>query len=155
RNRSILSRLGLICDPLTNFRFACSTIRAATAWSGFSSGLENLGQACYTEQIAPRSISRRDVLRLGAACLFPAGLARSATTLVRRPYLQNVQGDRASILWTTLAPRQGRVNLVSPDGVTSSTRTIVRSFPAVLTKLPYDFYQYQADITGLTPGTEY
>ena len=40
--------------------------------------------------------------------LFSA-LALQAATLVRAPYVQNVQADRATILWTTREPGTGAV----------------------------------------------
>ena len=74
--------------------------------------------------------------------------------LVRLPYLQNVQSDRASVLWTTDQPGTGSV--VYSDGRSSKTAPAqVQAFPPEQTHLGTAFYQYRADLTGLAPGTTY
>lgn len=88
-------------------------------------------------------------------CLLAPRPARAAATLLRRPYLQNVQGDFASILWTTLENRAGDVLVGRADGTTFSVPAFVSQFPPRITNLAYTFYQYQADLSGLAPGTEY
>jgi uncharacterized protein (TIGR03437 family) len=75
--------------------------------------------------------------------------------LLRSPYLQNVQQDRASILWTTVEVGEGRVVVASPSGTTITVPATGRFFPKYLTGLAYNFQQYQADLTGLEPGTSY
>src|SRR5690349_5008473 len=73
----------------------------------------------------------------------------------RYPYVQNVRSDRASILWTTVDPGVGSVRY-SADGV--NYRVIVaksRFFSRTDTGLSTNYVQYQADLTGLNPNTDY
>jgi hypothetical protein len=107
------------------------------------------------ERIATTNLSRRDLLRFGTLCLLRPPKARAAATLLRRPYLQNVQGDRASILWTTLEAGDGRVVIGWPDRSISTIPATRRAFNPAVTKLPYTFYQYQADLTGLEAARQY
>src|SRR5215470_8016007 len=73
----------------------------------------------------------------------------------RFPYLQNVRNDRASILWATIEPGIGQVNY-SADGVTFRSVT-ARSllYSAADTGTLSGYTQYQADLTGLSPSTDY
>ena len=102
-------------------------------------------------------MSRRDLLRLGAGvCMVGAApTLRAAAALIRRPYLQNVRSDGASILWTTTESGSGSVLVGRPDGSVFTVAASVRAFPTSETKLTYPFFQYQADLTGLEPGVEY
>lgn len=97
---------------------------------------------------------RRNFLQLASAGLCLPRLARAAT-LVRSPYLQNVQADRASVLWTTQAPGSGSVTLTGPNGSTITAPANMTGFQPSDTQMPSAFYQYQADFTGLLPGREY
>src|SRR3954470_17213417 len=78
-----------------------------------------------------------------------------AITTSRYPYLQNVRSDRASILWATLEAGIGQVQY-SSDGV--NFRTVVarsRFFNRTETGQAQNYVQYQADIAGLSPDTDY
>ena len=76
-------------------------------------------------------------------------------TIVRSPYLQNVRNDRASVLWATNEFGVGSVRYTS-DGVTFRTATATsRFFSRTETGLARDLWQYQADLTGLAPNTDY
>jgi len=87
--------------------------------------------------------------------LFGPALVRGAATLLRQPYLQNVQRDRASILWSTLEPGNAAVVIGLQDGTTFTVPARARAFTSAATGLSYPFYQYQADVLGLQPGTPY
>jgi uncharacterized protein (TIGR03437 family) len=87
--------------------------------------------------------------------LLRPALARAAATLIRQPYLQNVQRDRASILWSTLEPGDGAVVIGLPDGTTFTVPARARAFTPALTNLSYPFYQYETDVIGLQPATAY
>jgi uncharacterized protein (TIGR03437 family) len=103
-----------------------------------------------------KSFTRRDVLRLGSVGLFHAATARAAVTaLLRQPYLQNIQRDRASILWTTLQPGDGGIVLGLPGGGVMTVPATVQTFTPSVTGLSDTFYQFRADITGLKAGTSY
>jgi len=76
-------------------------------------------------------------------------------TVTRYPYVQNVRNDRASILWTTIESGFG-VLRYSPDGISNKYVTATSKFFSRLdTGLSFNYVQYQANITGLTPNSEY
>src|SRR5436190_12362330 len=76
-------------------------------------------------------------------------------TVTRYPYIQNVRNDRASILWTTLESGFGALRY-SPDGISYKYVTTTSKFFSRLdTGLTFNYVQYQANLTGLTPNTEY
>ena len=76
-------------------------------------------------------------------------------TVSRFPYVQNVRQDRASILWATFQFGFGQVRYTS-DGTNFQFATATpRFFSRFETGLPLDYYQHQADITGLKPNTDY
>jgi uncharacterized protein (TIGR03437 family) len=99
-------------------------------------------------------LTRRTVLQLGSATLCLTRPARAAT-LARQPYLQNVQANRASVLWTTSEAGSGTVTVTARGGGSFTVPAAVRAFQPSETQLPSAFYQYRADITGLQPGTEH
>ncbi len=86
--------------------------------------------------------------------LYVAGLSQAAT-LLRYPYLQNVRADRATILWTTRESGEGTVQFSSDSSFSRVVIARTRSFLPAETQLAATFYQYQAEITGLTISTEY
>lgn len=97
---------------------------------------------------------RRDLLKV-LACLAAPGWA-APNPLLRFPYLQRVQADRASVLWTSTNPSGGSVTVVNnEDGTSLTTKAVMRTFPTSETNEAETFYQYRADITGLQPGTLY
>jgi uncharacterized protein (TIGR03437 family) len=63
--------------------------------------------------------------------------------------------DRASILWTTLQPGVGTVIVAGANGVSAAFPAAMQAFQPSETAMAASFYQYQADITGLTPGSSY
>src|SRR3989454_6847128 len=76
-------------------------------------------------------------------------------TIARFPYIQNVRSDRTSILWATFEPGFG-VAKYTFDGVNYQfVGAKRRFFSRAETGLPYDYWQYQADLTGLSPNTDY
>ena len=86
---------------------------------------------------------------------FPLDPGTPTITTTRYPYLQNVRSDRASILWATLESGAGLVEY-STDGVNfSKVPARSRFFSRAETSLTSNFVQYQANITGLQPGTDY
>src|SRR5262245_2063105 len=76
-------------------------------------------------------------------------------TVSRFPYVQNVRNDRASIMWATFELGFGQVRYTS-DGVNFAYAPArSRFFSRNETGLAYDFFQYQADLSGLSPSTDY
>ena len=87
----------------------------------------------------------------GILCL---GYLAAGGSLLRSPYVQNVQGDHATILWAASTSGAGTVRL--SDGRTQTTVSAdSRRFTSAETNLAADFYLYQADLTGLSPATSY
>ncbi len=93
--------------------------------------------------------ARLVVLGLCAAAL------SQAQTVVRSPYLQNMRTDRVSILWTMLQSGTGAVQYSTDRSFSRSVTARIREFPPPETGLVFPFYQYQADLTNLSPGAEY
>ena len=88
---------------------------------------------------------------------FPADFANEPLPITtwRFPYMQNVRNDRASIMWATFEAGFGSVEYTS-DGVTFNVAAAKsRFFSRAETGYPSVIWQYQADLTGLTPGTDY
>src|SRR5437773_1306681 len=80
---------------------------------------------------------------------------QTSVTTTRYPYLQNVRGDRASILWATLEPGIGQVQY-SSDGINFKTAVArTRFFNTRETGQTQNYVQYQADISGLSANTDY
>lgn len=76
-------------------------------------------------------------------------------TTARYPYLQNVRGNRATIIWATLETGHGSVRYTA-DGLNFNTVTArSRFFSRLETGLPAAYTQYEAEITGLSSGTVY
>ncbi|HXK03504.1 MAG TPA: metallophosphoesterase [Verrucomicrobiae bacterium] len=98
--------------------------------------------------------TRRRFMQGGSAALLLPRLGRAAA-LIRQPYLQNVQSDRASILWTADAAGLATVTVSGPDGGSITATARVQVFQPSQTLLASSFYQYCAEITGLLPATEY
>jgi len=74
----------------------------------------------------------------------------------RAPYLQDVREDRAAILWTTTGTDGvGSVRCASPAGTIVSANSSVTAFPPEVTAMAAVFYQHQAALSQLTPGTDY
>jgi hypothetical protein len=78
-----------------------------------------------------------------------------AAALTRQPYLQRVLSKSATLLWTTQQAGSGSVSITAPDGASSVFTATVTPFLPSDTQLPAAFYLYQADVTGLQPGTQY
>lgn len=77
-----------------------------------------------------------------------------AIALVRTPYLQNVQSDRVSILWTAREPGNGIVTVTPENGTPVSVTATTSSYRPADFDIDYPaFVQFRADFTGLRPGT--
>jgi acid phosphatase type 7 len=95
--------------------------------------------------------------RFGKTLTSQTGTAAPATgvTTSRFPYVQNLQSDRASILWATFETGSGSVQY-SSDGVNFNTVAATSQvFDSTMTGLPQSFTQYQADLKGLSPNSDY
>jgi hypothetical protein len=86
--------------------------------------------------------------------IVPKPSAAPTVTFVRHPYLQQVGADRATVVWAT---RQNGIAAVRYDanGVSTVTAAQTRLVPAAVTAMGYDYYQHEATLRGLSPGTRY
>ncbi|MBI4471839.1 MAG: metallophosphoesterase [Acidobacteria bacterium] len=76
-------------------------------------------------------------------------------SVVRYPYIQNVRGNQATIMWAASRPGFGEVEY-SSDGVNFRlAQAVTETFVSSQTNLPYAFTQYEAVLNGLEPDTTY
>ena len=100
-------------------------------------------------------VSRRTFLGASAAAFCLPVLARAASGVVRRPYLQRLLKDRVSILWTTAQLVPGSVSIIASDGTSTLFAASPTFYAPSVTQLSEGYYQYQADVTGLHAGVAY
>lgn len=81
--------------------------------------------------------------------------AAAGVTLARQPYLQQVTSTSATIVWTTFGQQSGEVRYSLPGGSTSTVASTSTRYAASTTGMPYDFYQHEAPLWSLSPGTTY
>jgi uncharacterized protein (TIGR03437 family) len=105
-------------------------------------------------QVHALGTGRKLACRLGALALC-AAIAVWAATLARYPYLQNVRSDRATVLWTTLEKGLGTVEYSTDRSFSRRATARVREFLPSETGLGFPYYQYEAELTDLSSGTEY
>jgi hypothetical protein len=78
-----------------------------------------------------------------------------SVTISRFPYLQNVRHNRASVLWATFEPGFGQVRYTS-DGINYQFAAATRRFfTRADTNELRNYYLYQANLTDLSPNTDY
>jgi hypothetical protein len=89
--------------------------------------------------------------------IFPAGgpTPGPAVTLVRAPFLQQVGASMATVVWTTREPGPAEVRYVAGGGPVSAAAATSHFVPATTTGFPFDYYQHEANLTGLAPATTY
>ena len=79
----------------------------------------------------------------------------SAAELWLGPYLQDVRGDRAAVLWATRGgPGAGLVRFTVGQ-VTREVASVYAAHAPSETNLPETLYLHRADLTGLSAGTSY
>jgi hypothetical protein len=137
--------------------------------NGFGTGV--LGTPVYFATTGPQTIRiqvREDGLAIDQVVLSPTtyftsapGATRNDQTiltgggsppiaLVRGPYLQQVFDRSAVIVWASREPGPATAR-VGAQTVTADSRLV----PASSTGLSFNYYQHEATVTGLTPGTTY
>lgn len=91
------------------------------------------------------------------ATIYPAtsGEPPPAVSLVRGPYLQQVATTTARILWATRETGAAEVYYSASGGATQVAAAATRLVPASTTGFSFDYYQHEASLDGLTPGTTY
>lgn len=105
-------------------------------------------------------LSRRTFLRTAVAAsagnsLIPYRLHADALPFYRYPNVQNVSAAGATLVWALLSPATGSVVVVDPSGHAVTVPATVAEFGPSLTGMAQAYYQYQATIGNLTPGTTY
>jgi hypothetical protein len=78
-----------------------------------------------------------------------------AATLLRHPYVQSLSDGNATIAWTTRESGASEVRYATAGGAVRTTAAQSRLFTATTTGLTYDFYQHEAELTGLSAATTY
>jgi len=79
----------------------------------------------------------------------------NGVSILRGPYLQQVTDVSAIVVWTTRDLGTAQVRYARSGGSTLTATATAQLFPASDTGLATDFYQYEAQITGLTAATRY
>ncbi len=101
---------------------------------------------------------RKCALRKAAAALLWVWLwanPSQAATLWRYPYLQDVRTNSAVVMWATLESGAGVVQFSIDKSFSRSATAQTRLFTRDETVLPNAITQYEALLTGLSPGTVY
>ena len=104
------------------------------------------------------ALTRRGLLRLGA--VGTAGLAvrpavAGSFSVLRTPYLQDLNPSEVTIAWMLDAKGTGQVSVTDPTGAIRTFPAVVTEVPRATTGLDTSCYLYQARITNLTPGLRY
>jgi uncharacterized protein (TIGR03437 family) len=94
-------------------------------------------------------------LKAAVAAPFLTRLSAAGFTLDHLPYLQDVSDDHAVVLWTTLESGAGRVEFSSDRSFSRVAQATSRQFTAGQTNRANGYFQHQATLTGLRPGTQY
>jgi hypothetical protein len=102
-----------------------------------------------------RSLSAGTVGLLGGARSKGIAALLQLPPPLRYPYLQNLRGDRVTILWTTVENRYAVVQYSTDRSFSTSVEADVQEYLAPYTGLNFRFYQYRAELGGLSPGTDY
>jgi uncharacterized protein (TIGR03437 family) len=63
--------------------------------------------------------------------------------------------DHVTVVWSTRENLSGSVQYSTDQSFSHSSAARVRAFPPSVTGMGITFYQFQADLTGLSPGTSY
>jgi uncharacterized protein (TIGR03437 family) len=81
--------------------------------------------------------------------------AQTPALPARYPYLQNMRPDGVTIVWTTPDTAVGTVRYSANQNLSSTVTATVEEIPSSVTGLGISYYRYQAELTGLSPGTQY
>ena len=83
-----------------------------------------------------------------------SGGGTTTVTLVRGPYLQQLGATQAIVVWATRESGTATVQYQAGSGATSTATASSIFRASTATGIP-NFYQHEALLTGLTPGTTY
>ena len=76
-------------------------------------------------------------------------------TFVRQPYLQQVRGSTAWVVWALREQGQAEVRYWANNDPPQVVTATVRVFKAASTGMAFDYWQYEAQVGNLFPGTVY
>lgn len=99
--------------------------------------------------------SRRQFLQSLLAAPYLVPRAAGASTLLRDPYLQNVQPTFATLHWATLSSARGQVRLRSASGVNRLIDATRTEFTPAETHLPYTYFLHTARLDSLSGDDTY
>jgi hypothetical protein len=83
------------------------------------------------------------------------GTVPSAVTLVRGPYLQRPGSSSMTVVWATRESGTAEVRYAAAGGATTIVPASGRRVAAASSGLPFDYSQYEAHLSGLSPSTVY
>lgn len=149
---------------------------AGWGWQDNGWGVGVLGPAIYFETSGPQTlrVQRREdgaiidqillspskyiasapgALKNDTTILPTTGQAGAPFTLVRGPYLQQVGASSATVVWATRESGSAVVRCSDTAGMSGSFAATSRRVAASRTGLPYDYYQHEARLASLAPGT--
>jgi regulation of enolase protein 1 (concanavalin A-like superfamily) len=111
-------------------------------------GTIHVGLAVTSHSYGVTAAARFDAVSVDAG-------TSAGVTLARQPYLQHVTSTSATVVWTTFGQDAGEVRYGVPGGTTAAVSSTSTHYAASTTGMPYDFYQHEARLWSLTPGTTY
>jgi hypothetical protein len=133
-----------VLGPAVYFQSAGShTIRVQVREDGLSIDQIVLSPGTYLT-------ARPGATKNDTTILTGGGSPPPAASLVREPYLQQITDGSAVIVWASREPGPARARVAGRDVIAATTL-----FPSTRTGLPYNYYQHQATIEGLSPATSY
>ncbi|HKV36832.1 MAG TPA: Ig-like domain-containing protein [Pyrinomonadaceae bacterium] len=76
-------------------------------------------------------------------------------TLVRQPYLQQVRGSTAIVVWATRESGSAEVRYWANNQTPQVVNATTRVFKQTSTGMAFDYYQHEAQLGNLLPATSY
>ena len=87
--------------------------------------------------------------------ILPKTTGGSQITLVRQPYLQQVRGSTAWVVWATREPGPAEVHYWANNDPPQVVAATTRVFKAATTGMAFDYWQHEAQLGNLLSGTVY
>ena len=87
--------------------------------------------------------------------ILPKTGSGTQVTFVRQPYLQRVAGSSAWVVWATRELLKAEVRYWSVNEPVQMVTATARVFKQSSTGMAFDYYQYEAQVANLLPGTVY
>lgn len=87
--------------------------------------------------------------------IVPKPTGTPTLTLVRHPYLQQTMASSTVVAWATREAGAGQVTFQTGGAAPVVRPSQARLVPAAQTGMGFDYYQHEAQLTGLTASTAY